>query len=364
MTIVEIPVEQNCVRNISSIHPGQNVVNAHIVIFKLADWPQSLSQHIDANVRTPIDHKKNVKLIKKSAIEEPFLFGMKHGGIHVRASGFTTTDHVCTITLNDGDGIINGGHSARAFTQLVSENDPEDEWGSARCMMIVFTNPDNSLTEEQWSTISSAQNTHMAVKDISLLEKQGKFQWIKDALSGTEFENLIAYNENALLGEERIVVSDVIKMCLCLDMIDYQGEHHPMVYRAPTPTLLDKVTKNDIYEHRYGVIVADAIRLFKFIKENSQDIRVNDSYDQLYVSGTDHLSDPITWVILAGFRSCVSITNNQLVWNKPFNAIKEHWLEKDQAVLTSLAAAGSTRREVQDAVKVQRPLWALAEALI
>lgn len=169
-----------------------NVKTIHLVLPTSAFLNTEIPN--EANSRGFTGNKnQSVREMIKTLKTEPHLFHYKNLGIRIVSSECIRNDNSITLFFKEGEGIFNGGH-----TYEVLKTHGRDD-------AFVYVTVDLNVPAEKLTEISLALNMSKKLELISQGDKQGKFDWIKEALP---LEPII-YKEGDT-GEYR--VSDVLKV--------------------------------------------------------------------------------------------------------------------------------------------------------
>lgn len=256
-------------------HPVFPEIEKHYMLVRAVDLPDGIRK--DANAREATGLKRQVyRDVQKSLMGEsgmPGIFDLKNKGIVVLAETVKKTgDDTYEIYINDGQGIVDGGHTYEIICNAqIDGRIPEDQYVEVQ----VRTGVDPDLITE----ISSGLNTGIAVKAHSIANLDGKYEWIKDELSDTPYVNRIAWRES---DDGDYDVRDLIAVLECMNVFTFPNEsgNHPISAYEAVNRVADRfsadadlneadITKSVYY--RLKPILKDALHLFDVIRRDFRD---------------------------------------------------------------------------------------------
>jgi len=127
------------------------------------------------------------KSLRNEDVAAEGIFHLKHSGITMLARSVRELgNNNYEVVLGPKDGIVNGGHSAA----LIAETDglPENQVVKVEILVGV---PDEWIVD-----IAGGLNTSIQVQAKSLDNLAGRFDWLKEEIAGTPYENQIVWREN------------------------------------------------------------------------------------------------------------------------------------------------------------------------
>lgn len=167
-------------------------IRHYILLCKAAKMPRRLP--LDINPRAQNINLSVYKDVRESLISASPTFHLKNKGITMiadRVRRFEKKANVEVQFLKKGQGIVDGGHTYQVIQSVLDSEDeqiPDEQFVKVEILTNV---PDEYAVE-----IAGGLNTSIQVADMSLENLKGNFDWIKDDLSGENYEDRIAYREN------------------------------------------------------------------------------------------------------------------------------------------------------------------------
>jgi hypothetical protein len=225
----------------------------HVLITAMKDLPVGLPT--DPNPRKPRIDRLIWREIKKHLLNEegtPNTFHLKNKGITLIADRVNKIDEEnVELVFEDGQGIVDGGHTY----QLCQENRAEIEELNAgnnggMPMITPFIKMEvlTGFPSELWPEIAGGLNTAVQVQEMSLMELQNEFDWIKEELHGQPYANKIAYREGESAPYD---ARDVVVLLDLFNIFDFpnDGSDHPVrAYTSKAQVLGNYKAKQKQYE--------------------------------------------------------------------------------------------------------------------
>lgn len=243
----------------------------HILFPRVRDVPRGIP--LDPNARATNIHRRIYRQIEESLLDRqdahPGTFHLKHKGITVLAQSVKKLgpndagEDVYSITIGDGEGIVDGGHSYELIVGCEEEL-PEDQYVKIEVLTRV---------PPVWiPAIAGGLNTSVQVHDMSLENLKKKFEWIKEELKGEPYFDLIAWRQNES-GKE-LDARDVIALMTCfnIELFPNDGENQPVQAYEKKKSCLDFFTKDPTSYRRVRPILKDILTLHDTIRYEARDI--------------------------------------------------------------------------------------------
>jgi hypothetical protein len=174
---------------------------------RVEDLPDGLEKWMEVNPRVPkLDTKNKLrgpvgKAMVDTLCDEPDKFVLKNQGIYVltKEVSFQKEDGgrgLVKITLEDpaAHGLVNGGHTYMAIRQAREEREANGE-GDQPWDAFVRLHVMEGIDQEDITELAEGLNRSMQVDDPSLENLKGSFDQIKEALSGKDGAESVAYRQ-------------------------------------------------------------------------------------------------------------------------------------------------------------------------
>lgn len=348
MKTVTFPVVD--LRSVKDPTLGEDVRRSTFYV-KVRDLPAGLPK--DVNPRSQDVNKRVYKDVRESlegnSDDTVGLFHLRNQGITILANklSYDQNTNSCTLYFTEdqkSNGIVNGGHTYEIIRSVVEDANAE---GVSPPNEFVKLEVITGLGSEHVSEIAGGLNTSVQVKQESVTNLSGKFNWIKDVLN--QYNELISWEEN---GSGQIDVADIIKYMEAMNFIKYpDGTSNPTSSYSQRSKVIDSfssdptnylVLKNvlidicKLHDHialsasevwndkknGHGKFGQSAIAKKRTPKHRS--IFLGNQYKTEYV-----LQDGAVFPILAAFRVYLQLNEdtNQAEWKVPFDRVVQAWKE-------------------------------------
>jgi len=365
-------------------HPVFPEIEKHYMLVRAVDLPEGIRK--DANARESTGLNRRVyKDVQRSLIADqgmPGIFDLKNKGIVILAESVKKTgDDLYEVQINDGQGIVDGGHTYEIIINAqVDSTIPDDQYVEVQVRTGV---PANLITE-----ISSGLNTGIAVKAHSIANLDGKYEWIKEELVSEKFYKRIAWRES---DEGDYDVRDLISVLEAMNVIDFPndtGTHPIAAYEAVNRVaekfsadaeLNEKNPENSTYR-RFRPILKDALKLFDVIRRDFRDVyngqklgfagaldimekAAKDKTFDFPFSGrepsTYRLTKGALYPLFAAFRNKVRINKQTRLaeWEGGFQSVLDLWKTCQIELVTQTQAAIKDYGRKPDILGKSRGHW-------
>jgi hypothetical protein len=216
------------------------------------------------NVRDPKLKGSVPNAIRGSVKDNPELFMFMNRGIvlSVESLSFDQKQSQLTIRLKDPrlHGLLDGGHT---YNILREESAALDFPQYVRVEFL------EGFRSDEIPDLVGARNTSNQVRDQSLMNLEGRFDDLREALTGAAFSSQIAYKEFELdtSGEPKpIDVRDIIAILTVFDRDHFNERVHPInAYRSKAACLDHFEQYPDSYKKIYP-LAKDILKLYDNIQ--------------------------------------------------------------------------------------------------
>jgi hypothetical protein len=165
-------------------------IEHHILVSRAIDVPEGISKA--PNPRAQRTDRGIYKEVRESLDNTADLsFHLKNKGITVLAHNieYSTDKKTAIVYLGDGDGIVDGAHTYQIILEAQEAGTcPEGQYVKFEIL--------TGIPLDMGPEITGGLNTAVQVDDASLMNLEGAFDWVKDALKKTDFGNRISYKQN------------------------------------------------------------------------------------------------------------------------------------------------------------------------
>jgi hypothetical protein len=192
-------------------------------------------------------------------------FHLKNKGITMFAHRveYSEDKKVATIYYSNDEGIADGGHTYEILLAAQSKGScPEDQYVKFEIMTGI---PSSMMVD-----ITGGLNTAVQVQEASLANLEGKFEWIKEAIKGTPYENEIAFKQNE---KKPFDIREIIALLTMFNVEheDIKGRHPKEAYTSKA-ACLNLYKKNQASYEMLRPLVKDILYLYDYVHLNSREI--------------------------------------------------------------------------------------------
>ncbi len=157
------------------------------------------------------------------------MFGYKHLGINVIADRVEEiAERTAILHFKEGQGVVNGGHGLKILRDLQTDPKYGPQMPPNFIKVTVIAGLDRSIIPE----ISGTNNSSVQVKAQSLLELEGAFEPLKQALKKTPVDGRVQWREG---DDGAVKVEDIVAALTCFRIDAYpMGKRHSRLINSYT----------------------------------------------------------------------------------------------------------------------------------
>ncbi|PKP78507.1 MAG: hypothetical protein CVT81_04065 [Alphaproteobacteria bacterium HGW-Alphaproteobacteria-3] len=261
-------------------HPQFPEIEKHYFLVRAKDLPNGI--RTDANARDPNGLNRRVyREVHESLLGRdttPGTFDLMNKGIVCLADKVRRIDDSnYEIVVRDGQGIVDGGHTYKIICDAQEDPALPDE-------QHVEFQVRTGITDSLITDIARGLNTGMQVKDHSIANLDGKYDWIKEDLSSKPYVNRIAWRES---DDGDYDVRDLICVLEAMNIFDFPNDCgvHPVAayekWSIPTNKFSKDfdVNKDDLSQSKYlrlRPLLHEALVLYDRIRRDFRDVYNNE----------------------------------------------------------------------------------------
>jgi len=370
-------------------HPAINNVEKHTFLVCAADVPKGL--RLDANPRDANGRDLNRRVyrqVRDSLFNEssyPGTFDLMNNGITLIATSVKKVNETeYDITTDEGEGIADGGHTYHLLVESADDpNLPKDQHVEFR----VITGLESFLIPD----IAKGRNTGMQVKDFTIENLKGSYDWVKEAIANEPYAGLVGWSES---DDKEYSVADLMCLIECMNVHDYPndaGKHPYSSYEKSSAVLKSFATdaeENKGAKYRsLGPIMKDAFVLYDRIRHDFRYIhnQAGGSAGNLKIMdearGKDkkfsfpfanlqkdsrRLNNGATLPILAAFRNLLTINpkTGLAEWKCPFSTVLEFWGNVGPELVAITVQATKEHGRSPNQIGKARSHWSLLHLVV
>ncbi|MFZ3121816.1 MAG: AIPR family protein [Thermodesulfovibrionales bacterium] len=194
-------------------------IEHHVLLIRAIDVPSGIpktpnprEQRIDKGI-----YKEVTESLKST---DELSFHLKNKGITILAHQveYSTADKkVATVFFGEKDGIADGGHTYEII--LATQADelcPEEQYVKIEII--------TGVPQEMAVDITGGLNTAVQVDDASLMNLEGSFEWVKEALKKEPYAEQISYKQNE---EGKFDIREILGLMTLFNVNKYPYPQHP-----------------------------------------------------------------------------------------------------------------------------------------
>lgn len=194
-------------------------IEHHIFVIRAIDVPSGMpmtpnprAQRIDKGI-----YKEVTESLKNTA---ELSFHLKNKGITMLAHQveYSSTDKkIATVSFGENDGIADGAHTYKIILAAQEEGTcPEDQYVKFEII--------TGVPQEMAVDITGGLNTAVQVDDASLMNLEGSFEWVKEALKKEPYAEQISYKQNE---EGKFDIREILGLMTLFNVNKYPYPQHP-----------------------------------------------------------------------------------------------------------------------------------------
>ena len=243
------------------VSPDKAPLRRYYSVVPVSEIPAAWSNWLDVNARDSSAKGRVPKAIRSTLTDKPEWFAEYNRGLTLVASHVEWDNKTNQLTLrfddHDYHGVLDGGHTLRAILDDREESGTEAQ--SSYCNVEIFT----GLDDTEIPDVVEARNTSKQVASKSLLNLEGSFDRLKEALGKKASQ--ISWKENE---DGAFDVREVIAILTALDAGSYTGNAHPVPAYSGKEACLKRFASDEhapSYERLYD-IAGDALEMWDQIQ--------------------------------------------------------------------------------------------------
>jgi hypothetical protein len=344
-------------------------------------------------------NRRVYRLVKDSALDggleldgqdvTPGMFGYKHLGINLIADRVEEVgERTARLHFREGQGVVNGGHGLRILRDLQADPKYGQKMPQNFIKVTVITGIDRFVIPE----ISGANNSSVQVKAHSLLELEGAFEPLKQALKGTRLDGNVQWREG---DDGDVKVEDIVAAMTCfrIDAYPLGKRHSKLINSYAYKTGLLTVYRSEMERyHQLARLLPEILEFQDYIRTQPRRTYNNEGkrfgalkfVDSIHTDAKGskrelpyfvmpftgesevefRLNVAAVYPILAAFRTFVEYDEGEFRWTKPFSEIKAFWDNISVDVVETTRESCKNEGYNLNALGKSRPHWAEVERIV
>ncbi len=239
------------------VSPDKGPLRRYYAVVPTSELPQEWLQWLAVNARSFSEKGRVPKAIRETLIGKPEWFSEYNRGITIVASNVKWDNKSKFLTVEFVDpkyhGVLDGGHTLSAI--LDNRDDSVEQAGL--CNLEIFTD----LDETEIPNVVEARNTSKQVASQSLLNLEGSFDPLKNALGPKA--DLISWREN---DDGEFDVRELIGILTALDATSYTGNSHPIAAYSGKEACIKRFDERKADYRKLYPIAGDALEIWDAIQ--------------------------------------------------------------------------------------------------
>lgn len=329
------------------VPPGKSDhLRRYYSVVPISEIPFAWSNWLDVNARDSTAKGRVPQAIRRTLLDQPEWFAEYNRGLTLVASKIKWNNKTRNLTVEFKDrqynGVLDGGHTLR----VILDERVDDVVQEGYCNVEIFV----GLEQDEITNVVDARNTSKQVASKSLLNLEGRFDKLKEAI-GPDKTELISWKENE---EGAIDVREFIGMLTALDADSFSGSSHPLKAYSGKEACL-KLFESDVKQQSYSKlrkIAPDILEIWDMIQYclpeqyNSRNggrfgglsgvktLPANKKRELPFIGETTQYDIPTGYIypLLASFRAMLIEESGFWTWGKgldPLVLIEEEELATD-----------------------------------
>jgi hypothetical protein len=363
--------------------PMFNDIEHHVMWVSAADMPKGMP--LDANARKPKLNRSIYGDVRASLHDEngeEGTFHLKNQGVVIVASSVKkVADELYDIAIDEGQGILNGGHTTALIVESQDEGAPDN---------YVLVTIRTGVPKDWIPELSGGLNTSVQVQAKSLDDLAGKFDWIKKQLAREPYYERIVWREGDV-GD--IDVRDIIAIMTCLNigLFPNESDESPIAAYEKKSACLEWFEEDGDDEKTYEKlkpILKDTLTLYDTIRFEARTLYNADKADGPKRGGglafvdektrgafafgfigeeSEYSLNPAAALpILAAFRWMVEPSDDEKTyrWKGGFPRVKKLWADSAGELMRLTKQTSDAVGRKPNALGKSRPHWSNLHARV
>jgi hypothetical protein len=220
-------------------------------VVPISEIPGEWVNWLEVNARDSTNKGRVPQAIRQTLTDKPEWFAEYNRGLTIVASRVEWDNKTKQLTIEfkdrEYDGILDGGHTLHAILDQMDQRSEEShDLPECYCNLEIFT----GLEGDVIPSVVEARNTSKQVTSKSLLNLDGRFDFLKEAI-GPEKTKLISWKENE---EGALDVREFVGMLTALDAMSFAGNSHPVVAYSGKESCIKRFSASE-NEQKYSKLL-------------------------------------------------------------------------------------------------------------
>lgn len=350
----------------------------HVMFVSVADLPSGIPN--DPNARTPNTNKQVYREVESSLLNlgenVPGTFHLKHKGMTLIAQSVRKSGENYVVDFEVGQGILDGGHTykiiedARANPDVTLSND-----------QYIKLEIRTQVPDDWAAAMAGGLNSSVQVQPMSLANRAGKFDWLKDVLAESKYLGSIAWQE----GDPGTYTGrDIIALLTCFNIDLYpntaSGLKHPIAAYERASKALEDYEDNQPAFERMRPIVEDVLDFYETVRSEGPKLWTASGqrrggslafvesrrgqgkcweFPFIEASAEHRLMKGAAFPMFAAFRWMIELNEGtgQYCWRGGYPAVKRLWQEVGAELMEMTVDTSNDSGRKPDAIGKSRSHW-------
>jgi len=240
-----------------------NIVH-HVLLCKAVDIPSGISKTPNPREQK-IDHGIYKEVMESLENADDLSFHLKNKGITILAHQveYSSADKkTAAIYFAESDGIADGGHTYEIILSAQAKGSCPD--GQYVKLEVITGVPADMAVD-----ITGGLNTAVQVDDTSLLNLEGEFNWVKEALKNTNYADQISYKQNQ---DGKIDIREILGLMTLFHVNKFTGTQHPMMAYVSKAKCVDLFKSDKDSFQMLTPLLKDILYLHDYVHVRSKEL--------------------------------------------------------------------------------------------
>lgn len=237
-------------------------IEHHVLLSRAVDVPSGISKAPNPRVQnTDRQLYRTVRASLESA--DDLSFHLKNKGITIlaRRVEYGEDKKTAGVYIGEGDGIVDGGHTYEIVREAQSAGTcPDGQYVKFEVLV--------GVPRSMAADITGGLNTAIQVDDASLMNLEGRFEWVKDILKNTGFGSRIAYRQNE---EGAYDIREILGLMTLFNVNKFPYPQHPKEAYVSKAKCLDLYRDDPESFKMLTPILVDILELHDYVHLKSRE---------------------------------------------------------------------------------------------
>lgn len=247
-------------------------IDTTFALVRIGDLPQTIP--LENNPRAQNIGSRVARQISETLENSPEQFHYLNRGITIVVPKASYDNKSQKLTLefsNERSGALDGGHTYAVICDMLRAlTESREEMQESYVRLEIMEGKTNL---DLLTNIAKARNTSAQVKEESLANVQGRFDWIRDSVSKEKFAEMIAYRENEDRDELPIGIREIVAFAFMNHPAFIESENAPIDGYVSKGRCLEHFLNeaNERGYHQLKGILPDVLKLSDYLQKQIEE---------------------------------------------------------------------------------------------